>query len=353
MIIKKIKILSFRNIENIEIEPDENINVLYGENAQGKTNIIEAVWLFTGAKSFRTNKDSELVNFNSKKALLEIDFISSGIEKNARIEITEKRVAKINGKKINSNQDFAGNFNAIVFSPADIFIVNGSPKERRRFIDTAIGQIYPKYINLLKIYNRALIQRNNILKESFKDASLRPMLEDFEKIISKNGEKIIEYRQRYIENLSKHSPKIYGDLSSGKENFQIEYKKSFKGTLEEALILSKKEDILRGITSVGPHRDDLSFLINGFSVREYGSQGQKRSVALTLKLSEAEIIKQITGDMPVALLDDVMSELDSKRQNYILNHINGWQVFITCCEKNNFEQMKKGKKFNIKGGKIV
>ena len=191
MIIKKIKLQNYRNIENIEIFPHENINVLYGENAQGKTNIVEAIWLFTGAKSFRTNKDSELVSFNEKNAVLEMDFLSEGIEKNAKITINEKRCAEINGKKIKSFLDFAGIFNAIIFSPQDISIVTDSPSVRRRFLDIAIGQLYPKYIKILRDYNRAIIQRNNIIKESYKDASLRPLLEDFEAVIIQNGEKII------------------------------------------------------------------------------------------------------------------------------------------------------------------
>lgn len=353
MIIKKIKLQNYRNIENIEIFPHENINVLYGENAQGKTNIVEAIWLFTGAKSFRTNKDSELVSFNEKNAVLEMDFLSEGIKKNAKITINEKRCAEINGKKIKSFLDFAGIFNAIIFSPQDISIVTDSPSVRRRFLDIAIGQLYPKYIKILRDYNRAIMQRNNIIKESYKDASLRPLLEDFEAVIIQNGEKIIEYRQRYIEKIKEFAPKIYSDLSGGREIFDIFYKKSFKGTLEEEIKLSKKEDMIKGTTSVGPHRDDILFTVNEFSARDFASQGQKRSIALTLKLTEAEIIKNITGEMPVALLDDVMSELDKTRQDYILNHINGWQVFITCCDAAHFSSMEKGNKYNIKGGKIV
>lgn len=353
MIIKKLKIKNFRNIEEIEIFPHYNTNIFFGENAQGKTNIIEAIWLFTGAKSFRTNKDIELVSFGYKKAVLEIDFLSEGIEKNAKIIIDEKRCAEVNGKKLKSLLDFASQFNAIIFSPQDISIVTDSPSVRRRFLDIAIGQIYPKYIKILRDYTRAVTQRNSIIKESFKDASLKPLLEDFEVVIIENGEKIIEYRQKYIENIKKFAPKIYNDLSGGKEIFDIEYKKSFKGTLEEAIMLNKREDMIRGTTSVGPHRDDLEFKINGFSARDFASQGQKRSIALTLKLTEAEIIKNITGEMPVALLDDVMSELDKTRQNYILNHIKGWQVFITCCEAAHFSGMEEGIKYNIKGGKII
>lgn len=353
MKIEKIKISGFRNIEEEEFFPDKEMNVICGDNAQGKTNIIEAIWLFTGAKSFRGAKDREMIKINGPYAVAEAEFISSGIKKEAKIEIKEKREAFLNGKKLSSPSELSEHFSAIVFSPGDINIVCGAPSLRRRFLDTAIFQLYPQYIELLKKYNRAVIQRNSILKDSFKDASIRFFLEDFEKEIIKSGEKIIEYRKKYIDMLSKTAPEIYAELSGKKEIFEIDYLSSSGESLEKAIKKSQKEDMKRGITSVGPHRDDILFSINGFSSREYSSQGQKRSIALTAKLASAEIMKRITGEQPVALLDDVMSELDKSRQNYILNHIKGWQVFITCCEKSHFENLKKGKVFTVKNGGIT
>lgn len=353
MIINKLSFSGFRNLKQNEIYPDSGINIICGDNAQGKTNIIEAVWLFTGAKSFRTIRDAELVNFESEKAHLTLDFISGGIENNAEIIIKERRAAIFNGKKLNSAAALAGNFYAFVFSPADLMLVTAAPGIRRKFLDTAIGQIYPKYIDFLRRYTRAVMQRNNILRDCLKDASLKIMLEGFEEEIAVSGEKIIEYRRRYIENLKKYAPEIYSGLSENSEFLEIEYFCSSKEeSLTESLNKCRKEDMLRGITTVGPHRDDLIFKINGFSAREYGSQGQKRSIALSLKLAEAEIIKSITGELPVALLDDVMSELDKKRQNYILNKIKGRQVFITCCDKSNFDGLEKGKVFSVQNGEI-
>ena len=199
MIINKLKIENFRNIENAEILPFSEINIISGENAQGKTNLIEAIWFFTGAKSFRGIKDSEAKKKGSEKAKISIDFEAQGIERKAEIEIKEKKQAKIDGKALNIPSLLAGNFNCVVFSPNDLNFVSGAPQLRRRFLDTAIGQLYPKYIDVLREYTRAVKQRNNILKDSIKDGSLIFLIEDFEKIISREGKKIIDYRLRYID----------------------------------------------------------------------------------------------------------------------------------------------------------
>lgn len=353
MIINKLKIENFRNIENAEILPFSEINIISGENAQGKTNLIEAIWFFTGAKSFRGIKDSEAVKKGCEKAKISIDFEARGIERKAEIEIKDKKQAKIDGKALNIPSLLAGNFNCVVFSPNDLNFVSGAPQLRRRFLDTAIGQLYPKYIDVLREYTRAVKQRNNILKDSIKDGSLIFLIEDFEEIISREGKKIIDYRLRYIELLKKYATEIYSGISDNKEIFQIEYENTVKDNFLEELKKSRENDKFRGITSIGPHRDDIIFKINDFPSREYASQGQKRSIALSLKLAEAEIINKTAGEQPVILLDDVMSELDKGRQNYILNKIKGRQVFITCCEEENFAELEKGNIFRIKNGEII
>ncbi len=353
MIINKLKIENFRNIEKAEILPFSEINIISGENAQGKTNLIEAIWFFTGAKSFRGIKDSEAVKKGCEKAKISIDFEARGIERKAEIEIKEKKQAKIDGKALNIPSLLAGNFNCVVFSPNDLNFVSGAPQLRRRFLDTAIGQLYPKYIDVLREYTRAVKQRNNILKDSIKDGSLIFLIEDFEEIISREGKKIIDYRLRYIELLKKYATEIYLGISDNKEILQIEYESTVKNNFLDELKKSRENDKFRGITSIGPHRDDIIFKINDFPSREYASQGQKRSIALSLKLAEAEIINKTAGEQPVILLDDVMSELDKGRQNYILNKIKGRQVFITCCEEENFAELEKGNIFRIKNGEII
>lgn len=344
---------NFRNIEELLFSPDDGMNVIYGDNANGKTNIIEGIWLFTGAKSFRTKTDSAFVKIGSRKAELSLNFFSSGIKKEAKIEIENRRTALLNENTLSSPSMLAGEFNAVIFSPSDLEIIGGAPAMRRNFTDIAIGQLYPSFISSLRNYKRAVIQRNKIIKDFKFDGSISVMLEAFEKEIAENGRKIINARKKFLEISKNYLTDIYSGLSSGKEELCAEYISNCKEEeIEEKLKFSRKEDMFSGITTVGPHRDDIVFKINGISVRTYGSQGQKRSAALALKLSQAEVIKKITGEYPVCLLDDVMSELDPGRQNYILNHIKDMQSFITCCDPSNVKNLKKGKIFRIENGSV-
>ena len=344
----------FRNLENIEIESFDEMNVICGENAQGKTNLLEGIWLFTGIKSFRGAKDSAFLKFGKEKANLNLNFTADGIENEAEIEIKEHRTAVFNNNRLKSPSQMAGKFNATVFSPNDLGLVRDGPSSRRRFLDIAIGQLYPSYIAALKNYMRAVTQRNSIIKDYRYDGTLSVMLDVFEDEIAANGAKITEIRKKYINRLGEFLPSVYDGLSSGRERLETEYiSASENENLRMALLESRKTDMFTGTTSIGPHRDDIEFKINGISVRSFGSQGQKRSVALALKLSEAEVIKKISGEYPVFLLDDVMSELDPERQNYILNHIKGIQSFITCCDPSNVERLKSGKIFEMRNGRIV
>lgn len=344
----------FRNLENIEIDSFDEMNVICGENAQGKTNLLEGIWLFTGIKSFRGAKDSAFLKFGKEKANLNLNFTADGIENEAEIEIKEHRTAVFNNNRLKSPSQMAGKFNATVFSPNDLGLVRDGPSSRRRFLDIAIGQLYPSYIAALKNYMRAVTQRNSIIKDYRYDGTLSVMLDVFEDEIAANGAKITEIRKKYINRLGEFLPSVYDGLSSGRERLETEYiSASENENLRLALLESRKTDMFTGTTSIGPHRDDIEFKINGISVRIFGSQGQKRSVALALKLSEAEVINRISGEYPVFLLDDVMSELDPERQNYILNHIKGIQSFITCCDPSNVERLKSGKIFEMRNGRIV
>lgn len=353
MKIKSIKISNYRNIESAELLPDSTMNVICGENAQGKTNIIEAIWLFSGAKSFRNSKESSPVMFSRNKAKCELVFESLGVENTAVLEFKDKKKAFLNDKPLSNPSGLAGIFNAIVFSPADLGLVKDGPAIRRRFLDVAIGQLYPNYISILQNYMRAVKQRNQIIKDLKYDASISTLLEVFEKEIFENGIKIIEYRKKYIEIIKEILPEIYIGLSGGRENLEIDLSLSSEPQdFEEKLVLSRKEDMYSGITSVGPHRDDLVFILNKVNARNYGSQGQQRSIALSLKLSGAQVIKNISGEYPVCLLDDVMSELDPQRQSYILNHIRDWQSFLSCCDPSNIKNLENGKIFTVKKGEV-
>ncbi len=354
MKVKKLEIQNFRNISNISLDFDDETNVICGENAQGKTNIIEALWLFSGAKSFRNSKDNEFIKFGESSAKIYTEFDMLGVEMQAQIVFKDKKTAFLNEKKLPNTSALAGKYNAVVFSPSDLTLVTDGPEKRRRFLDTAIGQLYPNYIEILRNYSRAVMQRNKIIKEYRYDKTISIMLDVFEKEIVDMGNKIISYRKRYIEILNKYVSKIYNGISCGKENIEIFYiSKSGEILDEERLKNSRETDMFTLTTSVGPHRDDISFNINGISARSYGSQGQKRSVALSLKLAGAEVIKEISGEYPICLLDDVMSELDENRQNYILNHIKNWQSFITCCDTSNIKNLKTGKVITIRNGGVL
>ncbi len=354
MQIKNLKLINYRNLKNIEILPDEKMNVICGENAQGKTNIIEAIWLFTGAKSFKNQLENSFVNFNEKKAKTEMAFLSGGTQNTARMEFSEKRTAFFNEKALVNPSKLASVFNAIVFSPADLSLVTSGPEKRRKFLDIGIGQLYPLYIEILKNYIRAVKQRNQIIKDYKYDASLSVLLDSYEEEIAAEGEKIINYRKKYIEKLSLYMPEIYNNLTSGREKTEIIYKQNINaGKLKESLFENRKNDSFSGVTSIGPHRDDVEFNINGINARTFGSQGQKRSIALSLKFAGAEVINENFGEYPVCLLDDVMSELDVNRQNYVLNHIKEWQSFITVCEPSSVERLKNGKIFVVKNGEII
>ena len=356
MIFKKLELNNFRKIKSAKIELHKGINIFYGDNAAGKTSILEALWCFTGAKSFRGSKDTDLISFKSKKASIKLDFFDNERDQECIINIEKRREAILNNVDYGPASKIAGKINAIVFSPIDLNIIENGPTFRRKFMDTAICQLYPVYIDSYKKYLRAVEQRNKILKDIKFNPMLEEFLDDFENEISEFGAEIIDYRKKFIEKLNSYLPKIYEGISFGKEKIEIFYETDAGETKEqfkENLKALRNEDIKNLSTSIGPHRDDIDIKIDGISARYFGSQGQKRSAAIALKLSESEVIYELTGKKPVALLDDVMSELDINRQNYILNHIKDWQVFITCCDKENFSSLKEGKIFEVKNGEIL
>ena len=362
MKINSIAIEGFRNIEKLNLD-FEDVNIIYGENAQGKTNLIEAIYLFTGSKSFRGVKDKELIKFDSDFASLKIDFENKSRKQNAQILIQNKRSASLNGVKKKSAASLGEELKAVIFSPVHLSMVKDGPIERRKFIDNALCQLKFNYRNVLKDYNRSLSQRNMLLKDAAKNNGLLDMLYIWDKNLAISGAKIIFQRQKYIETLLPFAKSIFDGLSSGKEDIELILKGPFDYsglTVDEiqkklmfAFDNNRGNDIMNRITTTGPHRDDMEILINGRSARSFGSQGQQRSCVLALKLAEASLLREMTEDEPLALLDDVMSELDISRQDYILNHIKDWQVFITCCDANTVLRLKKGKTFHIKNGGLV
>ena len=362
MLVNQLEVKNFRNIEHTGFEPCDGVNIIYGENAQGKTNLLEAIWLFTGCRSFRGSKDNEIINFNSTKANLYMDFYAFDREQSASLEISEGRKFILNGVKMKSSSQIMGEFLCVVFSPVHLSLVKEGPYERRRFLDIAISQLKPKYGVTLSQYNKAIAQRNILLKDVAYHSELYDTLDIWEDRIAFFGSEIIRQRLGYINKLSMYTDEIYSGLSNERERLEIAYtqqaivagdsKQELYENLKAQLYASRKNDLITGSTSVGPHRDDLMIKIDGLSARSFGSQGQQRSAALSLKLGEAAVIKNFSGEQPVALLDDVMSELDVNRQNYILNHIKDWQVFITCCDPANVKHLKDGKRLMMHGGSL-
>lgn len=359
MKINSINIENYRNIEKLSLDFDD-VNIIYGENAQGKTNLIEAIYLFTGAKSFRSVRDKELVKFGSEYSKLNISFENNNRSQNAELIIKGKRTATLNGVKKKSPTSLGDELKAVIFSPVHLSMIKDGPLERRKFIDNALCQLKSGYRNVLKEYNRSLAQRNMLLKDITNNSSLIDMLYIWDKNLAQSGAKIIFQRRKYIEALLPYAKEVFSGLSKGKEDIDLILRGEFdyqnlsceeiENQLVKALLGSRNNDILNRITTVGPHRDDMDILINGNSARLFGSQGQQRSCVLALKLAEASLLKEMTNDEPLALLDDVMSELDESRQDYILNHIKDWQVFITCCDANTVLRLKQGKTFHIENG---
>ena len=367
MKVNSLEIQNFRNIENIKIEPCESVNIIYGENAQGKTNLLESLWLFTGCKSFRGSKEKDLIRFDNSFATLDFAKLSMAFsdekrDHEAQLILSEKKKAILDGVEHNSSSVFFGEFLGIIFAPQHLSLVKGGPIERRKFINMALCQLRPKYSNVLTDFNKILEQRNALLKDVTYHSELIDTLEIWDERLASYSAIIMTQRLKYLEELKPFLCDIYLGISSGKEKIDISYETpiSFSSTdvdnltleILDALKSARREDMQNGSTSIGPHRDDILISLDGLPVKSFGSQGQQRSAALSLKLSEAAVIKKITGKQPVAFLDDVMSELDGSRQDYILNHIDGWQVFITCCDPSSILKSKTGKVFEIEGGKL-
>ena len=369
MIFRKIYLKNFRNIEEMELLPGEKVNIICGENAQGKTNLMEALWLFTGAKSFRQTKDSEFIRFGEEKANLKAEFFSENREQNAEISFSPSKSMKKNGIDIKSSAEYAGTIGGVVFSPSHMNLVRDGPKERRRLIDTSLCQLYPKYLSVLADYKKVLDQRNTVLKDARYHSGLIDMIDIYDEQLARLGGTIIRTRVSYCESLNKKAAEIYKGMSGAREEFFAEYittvlsedehadssmsTANFAQKFYDALQSSRNYDFEHGSTSVGPHRDDLEVTLDKMPVRSFGSQGQQRSCILSLKLGEAKMLGEAMGEPPLILLDDVMSELDSLRRDYILNSIGESQIFLTCCDKELFSGLEDGKVFIMEKGRLL
>lgn len=337
---------------------DKSTNIFYGDNAQGKTNILEAVYLSGTTKSHRGTKDKDMIQFGANESHIETIVEKNGIKYQIDMHLKKnspKGIA-INKISIRKASELFGIINIVFFSPEDLNIIKNGPGERRRFIDLELSQLDKVYLNNLSNYNRIVNQRNHLLKEIDYNKGALETLDIWDIQLIQYGNKIIERRQKFIEEINKIISNIHKKLTGNREDIKIVYEPS-NGALsfEQALLKNKEKDLRIKSTSVGPHRDDIAFLVSDIDIRKYGSQGQQRTAALSLKLSEIELVKQSIHDTPVLLLDDVLSELDKHRQNYLLDSIHDIQTLITCTGVDEFvnHRFSINKVFHVQNGQVT
>lgn len=368
MVVKTIKLKNFRNFDELNIELNESLNIFIGDNGQGKTNLLESIYLCSIGKTFKLNTENDLIKFGQNNFEIEI-IINKGNRENKTISISytknQKRIVKINGVKLDKNSELIGYMNNVIFTPDDLRIVKGSPIERRRFVNIDISQIKPKYKYLLKDYKKVIAGRNNILKDLNNNLN-REILSIWSDYLINIGSEIIFYRNEYVKNLSNYASLIYSNISDNKEKFDLSYKcdignvdnlskEEIKKIFREKIDKNIENEIFRRNSLYGPHKDDLLIRINNKDFKYFGSQGQQRSAVLAIKLAEIEIIKNEIGEYPVLLLDDVLSELDNKRKGFLIDYIKEIQTIITSTDDTDLQDLvkKNDKKiFQISEGKI-
>ena len=367
MRIDKLKLERFRNYEALEVSFDEKCNVIYGENAQGKTNLLEAVLYLGSAKSPRSRSDKELISFSAAEGKVEGSIFSR--ERDFKVEIDlfrgKSRKITVNGVRQKTAGGLSGILNTVYFCPDDLYLIRSGASERRRFMDISLCQLRPRYEKALTEYNRLYEHKTRILRDSDEKPDLLKSLPDFNLRMAEMGAVIIHYRARFIKALADYAAQAHFECSGGREELTLSYETvssvtdpfaSYEELLRELLDHQERHyaaELASRLCLSGPHKDDLNVLIGGKSAKQFASQGQARTAALSLKLSEREIHKNTTGEYPVLLLDDVLSELDPKRQEYVLNRIAGGQVFITCCEDDRLGEMMGGKVLKIENGRVA
>ena len=357
MIIKSLELANFRNYEELNISFDKGTNILYGDNAQGKTNILEAIYVSATTKSHKGSKDKEIINFDKEEAHIRTYLEKENVETRVDMHLRKNKSKgiAIDGQKIKKAADLMGLLNVVFFSPEDLSIIKDGPAERRRFADMELCQLDSFYLYNLNHYNKIIGQRNKLLKDMYFQPELKETLNIWDSQLVSFGSKIIERREQFVKQLGDIIFDIHKKLSGGKEELVIAYEPDVSiEDFEKQMKYNQDKDIRLKQTTTGPHRDDFSFVINGVDIRKYGSQGQQRTAALSLKLSEIELVKKISKDTPVLLLDDVLSELDSNRQNYLLNSIGNIQTIITCTGLDEFinNRFEINKIFKVTNGTV-
>lgn len=339
MIIKSLELKNFRNYETLYLEPSPGVNIIYGENAQGKTNILESVYVCATTKSHRSSKDKELIRFGCEDAHICMKLERSSVTHKIDMHLKRSKTkgVAVDGLVVRKYSELFGIVNVVLFSPEDLGIIKNSPAQRRHFIDMELCQLNKLYMHYLVKYNKVLVQRNNLLKQIAFNPSLRDTLDVWDLQLAECGAHIIGERRRFLEALGVLISEIHDKLSGGREKLVICYEPNVsEDDFLNRLFDQRENDLRLKTTTVGPHRDDISFEISGIDIRKFGSQGQQRTAALSLKLAEIRLVKDQIHDQPILLLDDVLSELDSNRQNYLLESIEDIQTMVTCTGLDDF-----------------
>ncbi len=367
MRLEGLELRDFRNYRAQSVDFDPDCNVIFGENAQGKTNLLEAVAYLSCGKSPRARTDREMIAFGAPSALLEARVFAREREFRVRAELYRDRRRKLSVNQVSAKNGAALSqvYHTVFFCPEDLFLIREGAAARRRFMDTALCQLRPRYAAALTEYNRAYDHKTRILRDSEERPDLLETLPEFNEQLVRFGAVLIHYRQQFSAALNEYAANHHRECSGGKEVLSIQYQTVSAVTDPAADIGTVTEQLRRHMEShqaaerasrlclSGPHKDDLVVSIDGREAKSFASQGQTRTAALAMKLAEREIYKNATGEYPVLLLDDVLSELDPRRQEFVLNRIAGGQVFITCCEDDRLPAMLGGKVLHVHGGSLV
>ena len=358
MFIKSLKLKDYRNYDLLNLEFDKATNIFYGDNAQGKTNILEAVYLSGTTKSHRSSKDRDLIRFQCEESHIETVVVKNGVpyQIDMHLKKNSPKGIAINRIPIKKATELFGLMNFVFFSPEDLNIIKNGPSERRRFMDLELSQLDKLYLKDLTSYNRIVNQRNKLLKDASYQPSLLDTLDIWDMQLISYGEKIISRRKQFIQEVNEIIEEVHYKLTGGKEQIRLSYESGCGAlSLEEAVLRNRERDIKMKSTSAGSHRDDICFHVGDIDIRRFGSQGQQRTAALSLKLSEIELVKKIIKDTPVLLLDDVLSELDKNRQNYLLDSIHDIQTLITCTGVDEFvnHRFAINKIFHVQSGHVI
>ena len=367
MIVKALELERFRNYVRFQTEFHPRVNLIYGENAQGKTNLLEAIAYLSSARSHRARYDREMIRLDGEDALIRGAVESRGREflLEARLARGRRRQLSSNGVRLKTAGELSGILNTVLFCPEDLLLIREGAAARRRFLDCAICQLRPRYAQALAEYNRLYEHKTRILRDWPENPSLLETLEDFNVRMAQTGALVIRYRAYFVRRLQEAAPAVHRDFSGGREALSLTYQtvssvsdpmaapQQILEHLRDHQERHRQAELDARQCLSGPHKDDLLVELDGRSAKTYGSQGQTRTAALSLKLAQRDIFFQETGEYPVLLLDDVLSELDARRQAFVLNHIQGGQIFITCCEEEKLEGLEGGAAFHIHGGALV